>query len=454
MTSIKYPIIQVNTSDIGGGAEKVAMDLHRTYIEQGLAACFLVGTKKSNLASIQEIPPKRSHPFWKFIDHQLQKVNVRGMYRIQEFIDLLIDPFLSFHKKKGLEYYQYPQSRKLINALRQEDSIIHLHNLHANFFDVGFLPELSNRNPVIITMHDEYLYTGHCAATLGCERWQIGCGDCPHLDVYPPVKKDNTRANWQKKKKIFSKSQLILVAPSKWLAQRVGASFLSDLPIRVIPNGIDLDIFKPASKAEARAHLGFPQEAFIMLFVARPGQGGHFKDYSMLEHLMQNLIFKQYSFPTIFLALGGETESAREINGSLLIEKPFDKSPENVARYYQASDVYIHPSKADNFPLVTLEAMGCGIPVVSTNVGGLREQIQEGINGFTFQLGDNDMLVNIISKLIGSPDMVRVMGGNSLIIVQEKFSLDRMVKSYLSLYKELLDRNNQVDQRFSMSISQ
>ncbi len=120
----------------------------------------------------------------------------------------------------------------MVNILQRSADIFHLHNLHTEYFDLRMLPKLIKRKPVIITLHDEYLYTGHCAGTLGYERWRTGCGECSHLEVYPSVKFDNTNFNWKRKQKIFSKSKLTLVTPSTWLAERVSQSFLSRLPVR------------------------------------------------------------------------------------------------------------------------------------------------------------------------------------------------------------------------------
>lgn len=442
MSKASPRIISINTNDLGGGAEKVAMDLHRSYLSLGLDSQMLVGHKRSDLLSVFEIPPTNWFQFWVDFDKKLLNSNIKGAYRVHKLINNIKAPYFDSARKYGKENYHYPESRRMVKQLQSGADIIHLHNLHANYFDLGMLPTVSRRKPVLITMHDEYLYTGHCACTLGCERWRTGCGECPHLDIYPPVKRDNTRYNWDRKSEIFTKSQLTLVTPSEWLAQRAKESLLSHLPVKFIPNGIDLSIFKPGSQAEARDALGLDQEAFIILYTAAGGRRSPFKDYAMLDRVIARLQAGKVDQKVILLALGGSQETQHDLNNITMVEKSFVNDPMEIARYYQACDLYIHTAKADNAPLVILEAMACGKPIVATNAGGIPELVREGETGYTVSIGDDEAMTERIISLINNPNRVRQMGANAAAIAKENYGLERMVSDYLDLYQELIDERN------------
>ena len=160
----------------------------------------------------------------------------------------------------------------MASAARDFD-LIHAHNLHGDYFDLAALASASRSRPVVVTLHDEWLMTGHCACTLGCERWRNACGQCPRLDVYPAIRRDATAENLARKREIYRDLRVVAVAPSRWLLERARASALSAAitESRIIPNAVDLEIFAPGDRSEARRHLGFPEQALIFLFSAAGG---------------------------------------------------------------------------------------------------------------------------------------------------------------------------------------
>jgi glycosyltransferase involved in cell wall biosynthesis len=434
-------VLSVNTFDVGGGAEKVAMDLHCAYLERSVDSKMIVGRKKSDLSSILEIPHSNWYYFWRKFDAKLCNTQIKGRYRLHNIVKNFPTYFSDHAVNQGKEDFHYPASRKMLAKHIRDTDVFHFHNLHDKYFDLTYLPVISRRKPVLITMHDEYLYTGHCAYSLDCDRWRNGCGTCPYLDTYPAVKQDNTRFNWQKKKSIFSKSILTLVTPSQWLAQRVSESLLSHLPVRVIPNGVDLGVFKPALKETVRKELDLPQNVFTVLYVANTGRANPFKDFDMLDRVIERLQADNVPKHVMFLALGGKTLRKNMIKGNVFLEIPFEKKPLQIAKYYQASDLYVHTSKADNFPLVILEAMACGKAVVSTDAGGIPEQIRDGISGYVVPVGDDEAMALRIVKLMNSPELLKSMGENGLKLARKKYSKYQMVESYMSLYRELIDEN-------------
>src|SRR5690606_25400666 len=211
-----------------------------------------------------------------------------------------------------------------------------------------------------------WLLSGHCAHSLDCERWRTGCGDCPYLDVYPAVRRDETAYNWQRKRDIYRQSRLHITAPSQWLMDRIYDSMLQGVDYRVIPNGIDLARFAPGSREEARSRLGLPQQAKIVLFDAHSA----FKDFETVVGALGSVEAADTSL--IFICLGRLGEDRRLGDGRLVLPG-FVGDPDDLVAYYRAADVYVHAAKAEAFGKSVTEAMACGLPVVATAVGGIPE---------------------------------------------------------------------------------
>jgi glycosyltransferase involved in cell wall biosynthesis len=159
----------------------------------------------------------------------------------------------------------------------------------------------------------------------------------------------------------------------------------------------------------------------------------------MMDRVIARLQKQTFNKPVILMALGGGQSRKAVINGVSMIEKPFENNPKHVAKHYQACDLYIHTAKADNAPLVILEAMACGKPIVATNAGGIPELVREGETGHTVPIGDDQAMTEKIINLINDPDRLRQFGENAARIAKENYGLDRMVNNYLVLYQELID---------------
>ena len=164
-------------------------------------------------------------------------------------------------------------TRELIDKIRSYNpDVIHLHNIHGYYINIEILFEylkISGKK-IIWTLHDCWAYTGHCSyySVAQCEQWRTQCLDCPQLKEYPAcILNGNVKQNYIRKKRIFSGvPNMTLVTPSEWLANQVQKSFLSSYPVIIIPNGIDLQQFRPTeSEFRRKYHL---ENKIIVLGVA------------------------------------------------------------------------------------------------------------------------------------------------------------------------------------------
>ena len=146
-----------------------------------------------------------------------------------------------------------------INKLKKiKPDLVHIHSMCDNYLNVNMFFSFLRKNdiPVIWTLHDNWAFTGRCAQ-FRCEKWIEGCGNCPHLDYFPAsLFLDNTAKIWKKREKLYNSiKNMMIVTPSKWLAGLAEISlFKKNHPIKVINNGINLDLFRPIESDFRKEH--------------------------------------------------------------------------------------------------------------------------------------------------------------------------------------------------------
>lgn len=439
-------ILQVNYYDNLGGAARIAWLLHRGYREQGHNAWMAAGIKLSEEPYVKQIPPTLPHSFlgrlFYYLAEYTDKKQIRlGSKNLAGLFRRIADPIRYYKRFQGFEDFNFPGSRLITSLPEDIPQIVHLHNLHLNYFDLTTLPELSRNSPVVMTLHDMWPLTGHCAHGMECQRWKIGCGECPQLEVYPAMSHDQTAFNWQRKRDIYAHSSVYVTGPSKWMVDTAQQSMLAPAikKKRVIPNGIDLNIFCPGSKQEARKQLGLPLEESIMLFVSAGGiKRSSFKDYSTIQDAIRIVAQQKPDKKILFIALG-DRQSVEKIGNVEIRSVAHVDSAEKMALYYRAVDLYLHASKAESFGLVLIEAQACGTPVIATSVGGIPDTIMDGETGFLTRPMDAHDMANRIMQLLEDKQLGESMSHKASRFVSENFGVERMVNNYLSFYQEILD---------------
>jgi glycosyltransferase involved in cell wall biosynthesis len=223
---------------------------------------------------------------------------------------------------------------------------------------------------------------------------------------------------------------------------------------RVIPNGVDLSIFRPGDRRAARAELGIPQEAHVLLFAANVIRDNVWKDYRTLREAIRLAAESSQERPLHLIGLGDDGPLER-IGRAEIRFVPYQDDPAIVARYYQAADIYVHPARADTFPTSVVEALACGIPVVATAVGGIPEQIDDGQTGLLVPPADAHLLAQRIVQLLDDDTLRQRLGGAAAASARERFDLVRQADTYLQWYYELVKRrtSEQVAERSDHALS-
>jgi glycosyltransferase involved in cell wall biosynthesis len=442
-------ILLVSTSDAGGGAELSARSLFNAYRNRGYAVTLAVGRKRTDDPDVVGIDNDSVRSpwarFWIRVGERVEPMGHRlgDNGRLRAAAHWTGEPFRWLDVARGREDFSYPGTRQLLQS--ESFDIVHCFNLHGDYFDLRMLPALSQRHPVILDLRDAWLLSGHCAHSLGCERWKTGCGRCPDLDLYPSVRRDGTAFNWRRKQRIFSRSRLQVAAPSHWMMQKVRESMLGPhvQEARVVPTGIDLAVFRPGDKQRSRAELGISLDARVLLFVANVVRGNYWKDFNTLAAAFR-ILRGRVGQKLLLIGVGEQTSSVDDHDVGIRFV-PHQKDPLEVAKYYQAADVYVHAAAVDTFPRAVIEALACGTPVIGTRVGGIPEQISDlDESGHTRPTGalvpaaDAEALARAIERVMTNEPLRQQLSRNAAVDAKNRFDLQQQADSYLSWYATLI----------------
>lgn len=341
---------------------------------------------------------------------------------------------------RGQQDYHIQKSHALRkHTFFQQADILHLHNLHGGYFNLWSLPLLSALKPTVWTLHDMQALTGHCAYSMDCERGQpeTGCGHCPHLSSYPPVWRDTTHQLWQDKCTIYAHSSLYLVTPSVWLQRLTEKSLLKEQPLVCIPNGADTSIYRPQDQQEARRLLGLPQDALLVGGcadggLANPWKGGHY--------VLETILELKKTFSSLhFLNIGVKSTPEELQNADWVHHIPYVHEPVQLARLYAALDLLLYPTLADNHPLVCIESLCCGTPIVGFATGGVPEIVRDGLDGLLVPTHDGTALTNATATLLQDTTLREKMGKEAEFSAAQRFNLELFAQRYEKLYEEVLE---------------
>ena len=434
-------ILQVNTSDLGGGSQIVSGRLAHGYRALGHEASLGVGFRYGDDPNTFMIPNDALRsPLARAAARardRLAKVPVPYAPEAGIALALATEPRRARRVLRGFEDFDFPGTAALLEAAPWRPDVLHLHNLHGGYFDLRCLPSLTSRVPTLVTLHDAWLLTGHCAHALRGERWRSGCHSCPDLDVYPAIRRDATHLNWQRKRAIYERSRVWVATAGRWLAERVPESILATAvrDVRVIPQGADLNTYSPGDRSAARRELGIDEGSFVALFAANFTRGNPFKDVATIERAVEQ-VAASIERRTLLLCVG-EALPDRVVGNATLRFIPPVAPPEQLVPYYRAADVYLHAAKAETFPNTVVEALACGTPVIGTAVGGVPEQVRDGVTGRLVPAADAQAMATATLALARDDSKLAAMGLAAADHARRELDFNRTVGAYVDLLEEI-----------------
>jgi len=335
--------------------------------------------------------------------------------------------FHAFLARLGFNGYgSYFSTKRMIKELKKiNPDIIHLHNIHGYYLNFKVLFKYLKKEykgKLIWTLHDCWSFTGHCSyfTMAKCSKWKKQCYNCPQLNIYPKTIFDTTKNEFKLKKKLFlGLNNMTLVTPSNWLKELVEKSFLKEYEIKVINNGIDLNIFKPTYDESIYEKYNIPKNKKILLGVANIWEKR--KGLNIFIDMS-----KKIKDDTIIVLVGLNKTQILSLPDNIIgIERTDNVN--DLVKIYSASDIFINPSLEETFSLVTVEAMSCGLPVVVSKTSAIKELVTNGIG-------------NVVDKEIASDYLNKItdlfFDKRKLKNYVKKYSLDKNINSYISLYNE------------------
>ena len=417
-------ILSLNQQNSQGGAARIALGLVEGLNKKGMYSELWYFWEKGMIPN--------TNPLFSFFNNLCHNNYLDGK------ITRLLRKFRSYFGDVSNPFFR--------NAERKirfwKPDILHLHNLHGGWVDLGITAVISKRIPTVLTLHDEWLITGHCAFSMDCLGWKEACSPCPYLDRYVPLKRDIARQLFEKKKVFLdelARQNGVLVSPSQWLKKRVMDSGLwHGREIVVIPNGIKLEDhpFDPVDKNELRSKFGLEKGGMIGIFIADGGSTNYFKGYDILRKaclaLPENVNFT--------LLVAGDEISKPHVQklGAIKEIRLGYLETEKLQDYLKASDFFFYPTKADNFSLAILEAMASGVLVVVSNVGGNSEIVTKE-TGIVVDSCDVLKWRDAIVEICQTKRNTQIMGRLAQERIVESFTYEIMLERYMNLYRTLIN---------------
>jgi glycosyltransferase involved in cell wall biosynthesis len=324
--------------------------------------------------------------------------------------------------------------------------VIHFHNIQGNYFDLRKITKISKKTPVLFTLHDPWMFTGHCSYFIECDKWKTGCGKCPDLVRRPSLKRDGTAFNWKRKKMIYEKSKFYIATPSDWLLNEANKSMLKNGIQKsiLINNGVDHEVFKPMNSAPLREKLNIKEDEIVLLYVVSSNMTSNpYKDFSTISKCVNYIEKINDSNKKFTLIAIGEEKPESIRNGIRKISIGYLNKAEEIANYFNIADLYLHAARAENYPNVVMEALSSGTPCIVTKTGGVPEQIIENETGWVVPYEDYRAMALKIIELSKSPNLINESGKKARVWIEQNHTKKHMVDKYEKFYSTILIDNKE-----------
>ena len=318
-------------------------------------------------------------------------------------------------------------SKELIRyIIKYNPDLVHLHNIHDHVIDFKTLFYFLKRTniKIVYTFHDCWAFTGYCPHFImaKCDKWKTTCHHCPLRKEFSWFF-DKSKMNFESKKKVLSDLDLTIVTPSKWLADLVKQSFLKDYPVKVINNGIDLNVFKSRRSSFKQKYA--LEGKFVILGVAFGWT--YRKGLDVFIELSKRL-------PSNYkIVLVGTNDSIDKQLPKSIISIHRTHNQIELAELYSTADVFVNPTREDTFPTVNIESLACGTPVLTFRTGGSPE-ILDDTCGSVVDCDDVDGLEKEIIRVCET----RPYSKEACLQHADYFDEKRMFYRYIQMYNELL----------------
>lgn len=410
-------VLIINTSEQIGGAAIAANRLMEALKKHGVRARMLVRDKQTDRLTVTSVKSNWRLPFaflWE---------------RVVIFVS-------NMFSKKNLFQVDIANTGTDVTKLMEFEraDVVHLHWVNQGFLSLKSIEKvLQSGKKVVVTMHDQWYFTGICHYSGDCEKYKTECCDCELMNS--KWLGDWSKRVFDKKKALYSNANITFVGCSKWIADLACQSKLTEgQKVVNIPNAIDTSFFRPQYKTQARQQFGLPLDKKLLLFGSQRITDER-KGFSLLVEAL-NIIKKKY--PEVardveLVVVGGESEKVKAAVPFNVFTVSYVKEPEKMVALYNAIDLYVTPSLQDNLPNTIVESMACGIPCVGFNVGGIPEMIDHKENGYVAEYKNAaDFAEGIVWTLTGN---YAELSRNARVKAVDTYGEEAVANKYMEVYE-------------------
>ena len=406
-------ILIVNAYDIQGGASRAAYRLHKALLCSGVESNMLVQNKISNdpsvigpATTIQKIIGK--------LRPKLDTIPVRILY--SNYSSILFSPsWLGFSN--------------IVNKINKiSPDVVHLHWICGGMMTIDDIARIEA--PIVWSLHDMWAFTGG----FHYENTEEFHKDSKNRSLTGTKKIDNLSKKLLKRKKaVFAKkNDITIVGLSRWIAKEAKKSkMFGNKNIINLPNPINIDLFSPMNKFEARKLLNLPNEKKLILFGAMSATKDRRKGWLELKSALN----KVSSNNAELVVFGSDNDNyeyplAVQFTGTI-------KDDKTLKILYSACDVMVVPSLQENLANTIMEALSCGLPVVGFNIGGNSDMIAHKSNGYLATPFSSDDLSYGIDWVIENTKNNK-LSQNARSKVVNTYESELVASKYINLYQSLL----------------
>lgn len=391
------------TTNYGGGAGIACRRQHQALLANGYDANLLVLNKvdspaEANVFSIEELISKKKGKLF---------------FKLLKNLNLIFNKLPVFFNKQV--FINGPASLFRIDTLElyQQADIIHLHWVPKILSWKHVFADKQKR--IFWTLHDMNPFTGgnHYTCDYDYSRYE-----------------KLLQKNIIKKSNYLKGSHLKVISPSVWLADEARKSkVFESLEVVVIPNCLNVEVFKPTDKLVEKRKLQLPANKKVMLFVAENPNDVR----KGMKLLLQALKQLKHANDVFLLVIGKKLEHE---NAAIEMRQLGSISSETeLSAIYNSADFFVIPSLEDNLPNTILESMACGTPVIGFNIGGLPDMIINNQTGLLAAERDIVALAQCMDQFIAMTNGAS-FSKNARELVETKCTEKILLAELIRLYKK------------------
>ena len=408
----------INTFDSFGGAARCTYRLHSGLLKKGVDSKMIVQIKESDNQFIYGPGSK------------IEKLKASLIPAIDKL------PLSFYPKRDGRTFSTGWLNSLNLDEFQNSCDVFNLHWVGNGFQSIDSIHNI--KIPLVLSLHDSWTFTGGCHVPYQCEKFTSDCGECIALNSFN--KRDLSYQILKSKKKKWKKKEMVLVGDSNWVANNARKSAVfCEHRIEVINPGLDLNVYKPYDKIQARKILGLSETDKIILFGAISATSDYNKGFHLLVPALQKIVGSISNMQLVVFGASGSSLKELNINLSTkYIGKLYDDI--SLSLLYSSADVMVVPSLQEAFGQTASESFACGTPVVAFCTSGLLDIVDHKVNGFLASPYDPNELAEGIVWVLSDEERWKNLSQEARKKAVKNFGLEKFVDAYYKVYSSILKK--------------